>query len=294
MGLLEDLNSGKYNLVIYIIIFGLFFHQYWTNNQNVKEHMGEVSVDIKEAIKQVYLADVEAIRNLAEVATKLQKEGLTIPGNLTVKGELRTESGNFYLGNKEKDQWIFHSPADDRGGLWISRVQRDGNVNWANGLNMLTSADGTQNVGGSFNLVPKGTVVSWTGTTAPAGWALCNGQNGTPNLQGRFIFGWNPAGGKHAKVPGADYNQLNGVGGNQIHQLTVGEMPAHAHPFDDAYYAEHWGPNKRWGNSLAGSNKGADGDNAVWTARWNTEPVGGNDVHNTMPPYYILAYIMKL
>jgi microcystin-dependent protein len=146
----------------------------------------------------------------------------------------------------------------------------------------------------TFNYLPTGTIVSWTGTTAPEGWALCNGQNGTPNLQGRFIFGLNPAGGKHAKVPGADYNQLNGVGGNQIHQLTAGEMPSHTHPYDDAYYAEAWGPNKRWGNRLAGSNKGADGDNAVWTARWNTEPVGGNEVHNTMPPYYILAFIMKL
>ncbi len=38
--------------------------------------MADVSVDIK-----------EAIRNLSEVATKLQKDGLTIPGNLTVSGK---------------------------------------------------------------------------------------------------------------------------------------------------------------------------------------------------------------
>ena len=51
--------------------------------------MADVSNDIKEAIKQVYLADVEAIRNLSEVATKLQKEGLTIPGDLTVTGQIK-------------------------------------------------------------------------------------------------------------------------------------------------------------------------------------------------------------
>jgi hypothetical protein len=27
----------------------------------------------------------------------------------------------------------------------------------------------------------------WSGTTIPDGWAICNGQNGTPNLIGRFI-----------------------------------------------------------------------------------------------------------
>jgi hypothetical protein len=40
--------------------------------------MANVSNDIKEAVKQVYLADVEAIRNLSKVATKLQKDGLII------------------------------------------------------------------------------------------------------------------------------------------------------------------------------------------------------------------------
>jgi hypothetical protein len=53
--------------------------------------MADVSVDIKEAVRQVYLADVEAIRNLSEVASKLQKDGLTIPGDLIVKGQIKGE-----------------------------------------------------------------------------------------------------------------------------------------------------------------------------------------------------------
>ena len=120
MELLEDLKSGKYNLVLIGILFVFMFHQYWCISRSTKEPMADVSVDIKDAVKQVYLADVEAIRNLSEVATKLQKEGLTIPlknktlfyfltqqsrieksfafstravpGNLTVTGQIKANS----------------------------------------------------------------------------------------------------------------------------------------------------------------------------------------------------------
>jgi len=52
---------------------------------------------IKDMIKQIYLADVEAIRNLSNVSTQLQAGGLTIPGNLTVKGELNIVDANTKL-----------------------------------------------------------------------------------------------------------------------------------------------------------------------------------------------------
>jgi hypothetical protein len=94
MRLLEDLSSGKYNLFLIAILFIFMFHQYWCTSsvaRSTKESMSNVLNDIKEAVKQVYLADVEAIRNLSEVATKLQKEGLIIPGDLTIKGQITCE-----------------------------------------------------------------------------------------------------------------------------------------------------------------------------------------------------------
>lgn len=34
----------------------------------------------------------------------------------------------------------------------------------------------------SLNLLPHGTIILWSGSKAPSGWSLCDGTNGTPNL----------------------------------------------------------------------------------------------------------------
>ncbi len=48
---------------------------------------------IKDAVKQVYLADVEAIRNLSAVATKLNNDGgLITPANMSIRGKLSVGS----------------------------------------------------------------------------------------------------------------------------------------------------------------------------------------------------------
>ena len=48
---------------------------------------------IKEAVKQIYLADVESIRNLSAVATNLQKDGgLVTPANMSIRGKLSVGS----------------------------------------------------------------------------------------------------------------------------------------------------------------------------------------------------------
>ena len=41
------------------------------------------------------------------------------------------------------------------------------------------------------SVVPKGTIVLWSGTiaTIPNGWVLCDGTNGTPDLRNRFVVG---------------------------------------------------------------------------------------------------------
>ncbi len=128
--------------------------------------------------------------------------------------------------------------------------------------------------------IAKGMIVMWYGSAdeVPSGWAICNGENGTPDLRDRFVLG-----------AGKSYS-LNATGGEKTHILTVDEIPEHKHisPFNEAYDIQY-----PWGNvskGHLGSNGGIDYDN--WWAY--TSPVGGSGAHNNMPPYMALYYIMKL
>lgn len=141
--------------------------------------------------------------------------------------------------------------------------------------------------------VPPGAIVMWSGnpSTIPTGWALCNGQivNGfqTPDLRGRFIAGYDPG--------DVDYNLVNKTGGEKQHALTVSEMPRHRHSYNDIYQ----------GDKVVGRNAG-EGENAASNAEMtsfvHTNYAGGDGSdsegpglpHENRPPYYVLAYIIKV
>lgn len=128
-------------------------------------------------------------------------------------------------------------------------------------------------------LTPTGLISMWSGTTPPEGWALCDG-GGTParpDLRGRFIVGYHPG--------DADYN-LGNTGGSKTHQLTPSELPAHQHGVS------------LWRNDSAGGNQGntayLGNDNGAVTTGLQTGSTGGGVPHENRPPYYTLAYIIKL
>ena len=127
------------------------------------------------------------------------------------------------------------------------------------------------------SLIPRGSIMMWSGSIAniPSGWALCNGSNGTPNLLNRFIVG---AGGVYAS---------GDTGGADKVQLTVEEMPRHRH----TPYVNNIAVNSRHaGNYGAGSGNGL-GPLGAWPLMNET---GGNQPHENRPPYFALAFIMKL
>ena len=122
--------------------------------------------------------------------------------------------------------------------------------------------------------IPVGMISMWSGlpTALPAGWALCDGSNGTPDLRGRFIVGYSNT--------DTDFNAVGKTGGLKRVTLTVDQMPAHTHTYNAPLIS---------GNHPGGSS-GYDRPNALESGVTGSR--GGNQSHENLPPYYTLAYIM--
>jgi hypothetical protein len=88
---MELCKADIYFIIVIIFMMYLFYKIQNPTKENIKESFA-VQDDVKAAINEVYQADVDAIRNLSAVATKLQAGGLTAAGNLSVAGELYANS----------------------------------------------------------------------------------------------------------------------------------------------------------------------------------------------------------
>ena len=164
-------------------------------------------------------------------------------------------------------------------------------------------------------LVPKGIIVMWSGSinTIPNGWVLCDGNNGTPDLTRKFIYG--AGNGLAPNTKGGDNHRL----------LRAEHLPKHRHhiarataryPRNDreldsisiqerdelAFKKEKHGSNDyrfvsgveidNVSNRLVGVTNGfivRDGHGN----KNNRTIINTQEALNIMPAYYTLAYIMK-
>ena len=134
------------------------------------------------------------------------------------------------------------------------------------------------------NGVPPGTIVMWSGSIAsiPAGWQLCDGTNGAPDLRDQFVVGarQDDGGSVRTMVSGS----LTRTGGEARHTLTLGELPT------SVFTQLAPGPLNNTGN--AGWLLNVDYRSSYYFGA-NGANYGGGLAHNNLPPYYALAFIMK-
>ncbi|MCP4459080.1 MAG: hypothetical protein GY816_13815 [Cytophagales bacterium] len=224
---------------------------------------------------------------------------------------------------------ILHiQPPSNNRGLLIPRLETseiNGITDSANGLlafdtdkTGLVYRDAANNQW--VEVIPQGMITMWSGTTPPNGWILCDGSNNTPDLRGRFIVGYN------ASV--TDYNDPGNIseGGSTVGKtggldevtLTQNQsaLPSHAHTMTHGHTIndpEHSHVLDNHGNEKLNDNNQQDSysrsDNSVVSTKsaptgitinnhtgntGNTGQATATQAHENRPPYYVLAFIMKL
>jgi microcystin-dependent protein len=156
---------------------------------------------------------------------------------------------------------------------------------------------------GDRETAPAGTIVAFSRPLSeiPSGWALCDGNNGTPNMLDRF-----PKGANAGENPGD-------AGGQNSYTLSSSQMRSHNHStsMNQSGYHDHSVENWNGASSGTGSDftvglhiddhfgsdvssssvSGSSGSHSH-SASLNT--TGGDASIDNRPAYHELAFIMKL
>ncbi len=246
-----------------------------------------LSTDGLEFIQQ----QIELIYNVAELHGRnyiLKPSTAKVEGVIVVNGEMMPLEGSplGYIQVKEEydkleaDGLVFEKARVKRVAQYIASSTGEGCYAASLFKKLTTIEEMTP------HLMPKGAIVMWSGTTPPAGWTICNGQNGTPNLSGRFIVGVGKANTDKAKTT----YQLNKTGGEEEVKLSAAQsgLPKHTHTYEKTTL------NKTSSNDNEVNSKGYRkiGSETLTTSECTGK--AATEAHNNIPPYYVLAYIMKI
>lgn len=133
-----------------------------------------------------------------------------------------------------------------------NRIRNDISQTATGPLTLTGSLGASSIIQGGHVLIPMGVIVLWHGSVAsvPAGWNLCDGTNGTPNLVGNFIVGAGASGTTVAQFGGQNLQTITtstvgnhshtgatAVAGSHSHTGTTNTIGAHSHNGNTTPYA---------------------------------------------------------
>ena len=150
--------------------------------------------------------------------------------------------------------------------------------------------------------VPIGAIIMWSNYNSnpiPSSYALCDGTAGTPDLRGRFI------------LSSGTSRIIGQTGGVETVTLNISQIPSHNHNVSGStsQNGEHYHTSSVVNSSQYQTDDligGYSGYNVFQDVNTNNAGIhnhnmnfdsgntGGGQPHENMPPFYVLAYIMRI
>jgi microcystin-dependent protein len=192
------------------------------------------------------------------------------------------------------------------------------------GAGLVVDSEGKLSIDVSAAGFVKGMIMMFSGASIPKGWALCDGTDGTPNLVDRFILG-----GKGDDVGTASSGaSFTGTGGSKSFTattaavslsvtvsdttLTIDQIPEHSHlvaryytephyiegsaklHFNDGVVIKTWDESEQPIGTHWKASSGSTGGSLGHNHGASVSPSSHSHTASITPPYYILAFIMKV
>ena len=153
--------------------------------------------------------------------------------------------------------------------------------------------------------IPIGGIIMWSGAdnAVPSNFALCDGSNGTPNLVDRFIVGRGSAYAQGATGGSADATLVSHSHtiNDHTHGFSGSGSQVHSHTQTGGGTNDDGGPNAPGGNS-GGTMYNISNATVTISISGNTgnpsdkgtDTQGSSGTNANLPPYYAIAYIMRI
>ena len=139
--------------------------------------------------------------------------------------------------------------------------------------------------------IPAGGIFLWSGSigSIPAGYVLCNGSNGTPDLRDRFVVG---AGSTYAVD--ATGGSANAIVVSHTHTATSSVTdPGHSHTYNENTQQEYIGTGNLQQDVFNDQTSSTSTSTTGITVATTIATAGSSGTNANLPPYYALCYIMK-